>query len=52
MDQDKRLAEVYRREAAACLEVAQRMSVAADRARLTEMAQRWLELAQKAERES
>jgi len=49
MNDNKRLAEEYRRQAAACLEVAQRVSVQKDRERMTEMAQRWLELAQKAE---
>jgi hypothetical protein len=39
----------YRKEAAACLEVAEGVSVRADRARMMEMAQRWLELAQQVE---
>jgi hypothetical protein len=39
----------YRREAAACLEVANGMPRRDDRVCMTEMAQRWLELAQKAE---
>ena len=39
----------YRREAAACLQVAERMSVHADRAQMMEMAQRWLQLAKQAE---
>lgn len=38
----------YQRKAVFCLEVAQRMSVNEDRERMTEMAQRWLELAQQA----
>ena len=39
----------FRRQAAACIEVAQRMSLLEDRALMTEMAQRWLDLAQQAE---
>jgi hypothetical protein len=39
----------FRRQAAACVDIAQRMSLREDRARILEMAQRWLELAQKAE---
>jgi hypothetical protein len=35
--------------AAGYLEVAERMSLKTDRARMTEMAQRWLDLAQQAE---
>ena len=42
----------YRRLAANCLEVAERMSLWEDRARIMEMAQRWLDLARKEERES
>jgi hypothetical protein len=42
-------AEEYRREAAACLEVAEKMSLSSDRARLLQMAQHWLDLAVKAE---
>jgi hypothetical protein len=40
----------YRRRAGDCLEYAQRMSSREDRARLTEMARQWLELAYQAER--
>lgn len=39
----------YRRQAAACLEVAKRTSVLEDRELMSEMAQRWLDLAQNAE---
>jgi hypothetical protein len=39
----------YRRKAAACLEVAKRSSLREDHALMTDMAQRWLVLAQKAE---
>ena len=41
----------YRRLAAECLELAQRMSLHRDRAHLMEMAQRWLGLAAEAERQ-
>jgi hypothetical protein len=49
MPSEKDKAAEYRREAASCLQVAERMSVAADRLRMTEMAQRWLDLAKEAE---
>ena len=39
----------YRKMAASCIEVAQRMSLKDDRVRMMEMAQRWLDLAQQAE---
>ena len=39
----------YLRMAAGYLEVAERMSLKTDRARMTEIAQRWLDLAQQAE---
>lgn len=39
----------YRRQAASCIEVANRMSLAADRARMMDMAQGWLDLAKQAE---
>jgi hypothetical protein len=42
-------ASEYRRQAALCSETAQRMSLKADRLRMTEMAQQWLALAEKAE---
>ena len=38
-------AEGYRREAKACVEVAERMSLREDRERMFKMAQHWLELA-------
>ncbi len=44
-------AEEYRRMAASCLEVAERMSLKSDRAQLVGTAQHWLELARKAEAE-
>lgn len=42
-------AEEYRRNAAECREISKRMSLRDDRERMAEMAQRWLELAEKAE---
>ena len=42
-------ASEYRRLAAECLQIANNMSLNAERARLMEMAQKWLELAQRAE---
>jgi hypothetical protein len=42
-------ASEYRKLAAECLQIANNMSLNAERARLMEMAQKWLELAQKAE---
>ena len=42
-------AEENRKMAADCIEVAQRMSLKDDRARMMEMAQRWLDLVQQAE---
>ena len=49
-DQRSKAAE-YRRMAASCLEVAESMSLKADRAQLLEMARHWLELARKVEAE-
>jgi hypothetical protein len=40
----------YRKEAAACLQVAERMSVDADKQRMLDMALRWLDLAEQADR--
>jgi hypothetical protein len=42
-------AEKYRQLAAECLSIAERMSLKADRARLMEMAERWSEMARKAD---
>jgi hypothetical protein len=42
-------AEEYRKQAAACLQVAERVSLLDERARMLEMARHWLELARKAE---
>jgi hypothetical protein len=47
-DRDKAAAR-YRKLAAQCLEMAERMSLNTDRARMMEMAQRWLDLAKQAE---
>jgi hypothetical protein len=44
-------AEEYRRNATECLEVAKRMTLRTERERMFDMAQQWLELAQKAEAE-
>jgi hypothetical protein len=49
MDDPRKQAAEYRRQAAACKEVAERMSLREDRALMSEMAERWLELAKKAE---
>jgi hypothetical protein len=49
MEKPNGMAEQYRKMAADCIEVAQRMSLKDDRARMMEMAQRWLDLAQQAE---
>jgi hypothetical protein len=49
MDDPQDKSAEFRRQAAACIDVAQRMSLLEDRSRMMEMAQRWLELAQKAE---
>ena len=40
-------ADECRRLAANCIEVAERMSLREDRARMMEMARRWLEIAEK-----
>jgi hypothetical protein len=50
-DRARQLAADYRRRAASCQEVAERMSVHADRDLMLEMAEKWLELARKIERE-
>jgi hypothetical protein len=50
-DQESKAAARYRRLAADCLEVAQRMSLRGDRERMMGMAQQWLDFAHKAERE-
>jgi hypothetical protein len=50
-DSQSKAAE-YRKKAVACLEIAERMSLNADRALMLEMAQQWLELARRAEAEA
>jgi hypothetical protein len=52
MTSSKEKAAEFRRQAAACLEVAQRMSLEEDRARMIEMAEHWFELARRAEVET
>jgi hypothetical protein len=42
-------AKQYREQAAACLEWANKMSLQSDRARMMDMAARWLDLAKEAE---
>lgn len=51
-DTKKKLAAEYRRQAAECAEVAQRMSLRADREFMAAMAEKWLLIADKAERET
>jgi hypothetical protein len=43
--------EEYRGAAAACLDLAERMTDSSDRARMLQMAQDWLDLAMKAEKD-
>ena len=49
MANEKDKAAEYRRQAALCLEVAEQMSVRADRVRMMEMARQWLALAEEIE---
>jgi len=49
---DMARADEYRRYAAECLRVAQKTNNPSDKAMMLEMAQRWLELAERSERES
>ena len=49
MADERTKAAEYLREAAACIAVAERLSVGADRQRMMEMAQRWLNMAKEAE---
>jgi hypothetical protein len=51
VENSKDKAAQYRKMAAECLEVADRMSLKADRERMMGMAIRWLDMAQKAEAE-
>jgi hypothetical protein len=51
-DTKKKLAAEYRRHATQCAEVAQRMSLRADREFMATMAEKWLLLAEKAERDT
>jgi hypothetical protein len=45
------MAAHYRKQAAACIEIANQMSSRIEREHMIEMAQRWLELAQRAEKQ-
>ena len=49
MADERTKAAEYLREAATCIAVAERMSVAPDRQRMVEMAQRWLNMAKEVE---
>ena len=49
MDDREHLAAQYRRQAAACQEVAEQMSLRADRDKMLTMAKQWLELAEEVE---
>lgn len=51
LTKEKRAAE-YRKNAAECIAVAERMSAREDRARMTDMARGWLELARELEAEN
>jgi hypothetical protein len=48
----KEKAAEFRRQAGACLEVAERMSLEEDRVRMVKMAEHWFELARRAEAET
>jgi hypothetical protein len=52
MTSSKEKAAEFRRQATLCREVAERMSLEEDRARMIEMAEHWLELAKRAETET
>jgi hypothetical protein len=52
MTSSKERAAEFRRQAAACLEVAERMSLREDKAQMTQIAERLLELARRAEEET
>ena len=52
MTSSKEQAAEFRRQAATCLQVAQRMSLEEDRKRMVEMAEHWFELARRAETET
>ena len=52
MSSSKEQAAEFRRQAAACLEVAQRMSLEEDRKRMIEMAEHCFELARRVEAET
>jgi hypothetical protein len=52
MEDRKTKAAEYRRQASLCLEVAERMSVRADRESMMQMAEHWLALAREMELEA
>jgi response regulator RpfG family c-di-GMP phosphodiesterase len=52
MTSSKEKAAEFRRQAALCREVAERMSLEEDRVRMIKMAEHWLELAKRAETET
>jgi hypothetical protein len=52
MTSSKERAAEFRRQAAACLEVAERMSLTEDKAQMIQIAERLLELARRAEEET
>jgi hypothetical protein len=52
MTSSKERAAEFRRHAAICLDVAQRISLKEDREQMRQVAERWLELAKRAEAET
>ena len=52
MRSSKERAAEFRRQAAICLDVAQRISLKEDREQMMQVAERWLELAKRAEAEA
>ena len=52
MTGSKERAAEFRRQAAICLDVAQRISLKEDREKMMQVAERWLELAKRAEAEA
>jgi hypothetical protein len=52
MTSSKEMAAEFRRQAAICLDVAQRISLKEDKERMMQVAEHWLELAKRAEAEA
>ena len=52
MRSSKERAAEFRRQAAICVDVAQRISLKEDREQMMQVAERWLELAKRAEAEA